>query len=229
MSSYLSSILVTVAVASSVQVRGEAPRPKETCLTYDSRYEEAPLMRVKAGIAAAKMNFRKEAKACPADSTACPWRQKAYLVPGDVAFVGPELRGFRCAYYGTANGDIVAGFLPTDALEVTPDGGNLDAAFLSGTWAHLGLNPITFTSADGKAVHAKGKGIWHGLPGVVHSGSFSATAEPKGDSIEFRESDGGLGCEVKIGRRGPYLVVSDNSYCGGMNVRFQGIYVKRTK
>jgi hypothetical protein len=139
------------------------------------------------------------------------------------------MTGYRCAYFGTAKGDIVAGFLPTDALEATSNDGRLDAAFLSGTWTMLGENPITFTRpAGGTAVHATGKGLWSGRAGVVHTGSFSARGEPEGDSATFR-GPGVVSCEVTVRRRGPYLVASDNSQCGGMNVRFQGIYVRRTK
>jgi len=86
-------------------------------------------------------------------------------------------------------------------------------------------NPITFSASDGKKVQATGKATWHGRPGVAHYGSFSATAEPEGNSAEFREPPGR--CQVNVHRRGPYLIVDDDSRCGGMNVRFQGIYVKR--
>jgi len=51
-------------------------------------------------------------------------------------------------------------------------------------------------------------------------GAFSATAVPRGDSMTFEESPSG--CEVRIRRRGPYLVINDNERCGGMNVRHQG-------
>ena len=33
-------------------------------------------------------------------------------------------------------------------------------------------------------------------------------------------------CVVKLHRRGPYLVASDNNNCGGLNVSFNGIYTK---
>ena len=34
-------------------------------------------------------------------------------------------------------------------------------------------------------------------------------------------------CRVWGYRRGPYLVVQDNESCGGHNVRFQGLYLRR--
>jgi len=218
--------ILTAVILFAGGARGQAA---ESCVPYDRRYEEAPLMQVKASIADGEVHFQRKAEVCPPGPESCPVRQKAYLVPGDVVFAGSELRGFRCAYYGTARGDIAAGFLPADVLEPAQDDGKLDSAFLSGTWTMLGQNPITFSAVGEREVQAKGKAIWRGRPSVVHSGSFSARAELQGDSVDFRDSTGGGNCEVKIRRRGPYLIASDNSRCGGMNVRFQGIYVKRIK
>ncbi len=200
---------------------GEQPSVSESCLAYDGHYEVAPLMRVRAGIPGGKVNFQKKAEPCAAG---CPSREKAYLVPGDVVFAGPELRGHRCAYYGTAKGEIVAGFLPPDALEEAQETGIIDSKFLAGTWVSLGENPITFKAADGNAIHAQGKAVWRG-PADAHLGSFSATAVPRGESMTLVDE----ACEVRVRRRGPYLLVDDNLHCGGVNVRFRGIYVKKAR
>jgi hypothetical protein len=45
----------------------------------------------------------------------------------------------------------------------------------------------------------------------------------------FKEGDDESSCVVKLHRRGPYLVVSDNGNCGGLNVSFGGIYTKARK
>jgi hypothetical protein len=51
-------------------------------------------------------------------------------------------------------------------------------------------------------------------------------AAPAGKEITFREGNDAYSCKVDLLRRGPYLVARDNSYCGGMNVRFSGILMK---
>jgi hypothetical protein len=214
--------LLTALVLAPCRISAQS---QEICVPYDARYEQAPLMQVKANAANPKVYFQRTAEPCPAEPQACPSRQKAYLVPGDVVFAASEVNGFRCAYYGTAKGDIAAGFLPADVLEPANDDSTLDVSFLSGTWTKLRTNPITFTAAGTNAVQAKGTAQWHGPAGVVHYGSFSSRAQLQGNAAEFQD----LNCVVKIRRRGPYLLVSDNSRCGGMNVHFQGIYVKRTK
>jgi hypothetical protein len=216
------SWLLIAAILSAGNVRAQSD---EICATYAASYEDAPLMQVKSGIPGNKVHLQSKAESCPPAPKACASRQRAYLVPGDKVFAGPELRGFRCAYYGTAKGDIVAGFLPASTLESAQDDGDLSVAFLSGTWTMLGGNPITFTPAGDNEVEAKGNATWQGPPGVVHYGSFSARAQLQANLSEFRSAN----CEVKIRRRGPYLIVGDNGECGGMNVHFEGIYVKRTK
>ena len=42
----------------------------------------------------------------------------------------------------------------------------------------------------------------------------------------FKEGNDESSCVVKLRRRGPYLVASDNGNCGGLNVSFNGIYTK---
>lgn len=234
------ALLVVVAAASSLPAFAELPPRASSCLAYDARYEEAPLMRVRAGISRGRVHFLGEPRACP-ETGSCSWRRRAYLVPGDVVFAGPDVRGYRCAYFGTANGDIVSGFLPLEALEAASGGAALDPEFLSGVWTHLRFNPITMEPGAAGAVHAVGEGEWTGrTPTAVHTGSFDATAHPVGDLIVLRDgaatgpgeadlagAENDDGCVVWMRRRGPYLVVHDNMRCGGLNVRFQGIYVRR--
>lgn len=237
----LRSLLVVLTAASSLPVMAEPPLRRPTCLTYDARYEEAPLMRVNAGDPEGRVHLFKEARACP-ETGPCAWKQRAYLVPGDVVFAGPEIDGFRCVYFGAATSAIISGFLPASALDPAPDGGALDPGFLSGTWTHSQGNPITMKRDDDGAVHASGEALWTGLHGAVHDGSLNATAHPVGDLIVFREGrttghgeadlageGNDANCVVWMRRRGPYLVVHDNMQCGGVNVRFQGIYVRQVK
>ena len=66
---------------------------------------------------------------------------------------------------------------------------------------------------------------------TVNEGSFSAQAPLAAGQKElvFKEGDDESSCVVKLHRRGPYLVASDNNNCGGLNVSFGGIYTKARK
>jgi hypothetical protein len=151
---------------------------------------------------------------------------KAYLVDGDVVFGGPEDKNFRCVYYGTAKGTIVAGFVAADNLAPVAENEDLTQDFLVGTWSSDGNPTIAIAAAGEKEVRAEGEAWWRGLGDSYHTGSFSAVASPVGKEITFREGDGAYSCKVDLLRRGPYLVAQDNSFCGGMNVRFSGILMK---
>jgi hypothetical protein len=51
-----------------------------------------------------------------------------------VVFGGPEDKNFRCVYYGTAKGKIIAGFVSTDNLVPFAEDQELTQDFLVGTW-----------------------------------------------------------------------------------------------
>ena len=173
------------------------------------------------------MYFFSRKESCAKDASQCTARMKAYLVDGDVVFGGPEDKHFRCVYYGTAKGTIVAGFIPADNLVPFDESEELTQDFLVGTWTNDGNPTIVITAAGEDKVSAEGEAAWPGLDGQSrHTGEFSAVASPVGKEITFREGDDAYSCKVDLLRRGPYLVAKDNSYCGGMNVRFSGILIK---
>jgi hypothetical protein len=203
----------------------EAPAIEDSCLTYDARYSEAPLFRITAKSENEKAYLFSRKIACTAGSS-CPARMKAYLVDGDVVFGGPEDKNFRCIYYGTAKGKIVAGFVSADNLAPFAEAEDLTQDFLIGTWSSDGNPTIAITAAGEREVKAEGEALWRGLGDSYHTGGFSAVAAPVGKEIAFREGNDAYSCKVDLLRRGPYLVAQDNSYCGGMNVRFSGILMK---
>jgi hypothetical protein len=208
----------------------EAPAIEDSCVTYDARYSEAPLFRITAKdnnkSQNAKVYFFSRKIPCTPGSS-CPARMKAYLLDGDVVFGGPQDNNFRCVYYGTTKGTIVAGFVSADNLVPLADDEDLTEGFLIGTWSYEGNPKIVIGIVGENRVRALGEAAWPGLGAQSeHTGSFDAVASPAGKEITFREGDDAYSCKVDLLRRGPYLVAKDNSYCGGMNVRFSGILMK---
>ncbi len=66
------------------------------------------------------------------------------------------------------------------------------------------------------------------LPTVrdFNNGAFKAHVTPQGNTITF-EDDGsnyGSGCKVLIQRIGPWLLIEDDSGCGGAAVTFTELY-----
>ena len=77
------------------------------------------------------------------------------------------------------------------------------------------------------------RGVWPALPLLAalaagcgsNLGQVEARAIPQGADVEFAEDT----CRVRVHSLGEVLIVADNSECGGMNVRFNGVYRRAGK
>jgi hypothetical protein len=202
------------------------------CELYDSAYENAPQFKVTASQGEQRVYFYSRPDQCTG-AKPCTERKKTYLVPGDVVFGGPETGGFRCAYYGSsAKGVLIAGFLPVRNLQPIGDEGELSAEFLSGHW-QMKISPdltpdtIEIKAAGADKVSASGEAYYQTTQTVNEGGfeSDNVTVAKGAKNLVCRDSNN-TDCQVTMRRRGPYLVVDDNRNCGGMNVTFEGIYVR---
>jgi len=224
----VSSLISIIAHAGSYEwepLKTTVVAPEDKCLTYDVKYEQTTLMQVKT---INKVYFQTEAKTCP-NSGECKFRKKAYLVEGDHVFVSAEKAGFRCAYYGTSKGSIIAGFLPAYSLiDVKDDRVQMTENFLKGKWISE-VSDLNFIAGRMGSLHLSGHAQWADGSNI-HEGEISADAKVDGNVVFFREGpDEESDCTVRVARRGPYLILSDNGVCGGVNVRFSGIYIKSKK
>jgi hypothetical protein len=203
----------------------EQPKVEQECLSYDSAYENAPLFVVKISSGDEHAWLYNQTQPCPKEKP-CGSRQKAYLVSGDVVFAGPTNRGFRCAYYGRSNGKIVAGFILIENLKPLVEDTSMSSDFVIGTWNYESDSIKIEAAAAGK-VSADGQASYQTAE-TVNEGSLSAQAPLAAGQKElvFKEGDDESSCVVKLHRRGPYLVASDNNNCGGLNVSFSGIYTR---
>ena len=210
---------------------GSAAAGPSECELYDSAYEQAALFKVMAAEREQRVYFYSHPNTC-VDSKPCTARRKTYLVAGDVVFGGPENGGFRCAYYGSAKGTLIAGFLPVKNLQPISGQDELSAQFLAGNWQmslgpKLAPNTIVIKTAGSGKVSATGSAYYQTAE-TVNEGSFesdSMMVNKGARELVFRD-DSGADCQVTVHRKGPYLVVDDNRNCGGMNVTFGGIYVR---
>lgn len=109
-----------------------------------------------------------------------------------------------------------------------------------GTWWPLGVKRERGTDRlviektaviDTLKVH--GNAYWYGaiVDGnpVTHFGGVDGESKPQGNYLRIGQLDKTGhpdGCKVEMRLIGEYLMVADNSQCGGMNVRFWGLYRK---
>lgn len=213
--------MIPILASALAAILQAAPAPEAKCLSYDSKYEVAPLMRVRTD-APARLHLQDRAQVCQPRAT-CPWMRAGYVVPGDVVLASAPRAGFRCVL-AAAPGRIIAGFLPDAALQPEPqDGATLDRAWLTGRWSD-GSNHVVFSLKGGR-MFADGDGVWAGGNAAAYgpnTGEFHGPVVATRTGLKVVDDT----CEVTARRRGPFLIFNDDSQCGGMNVRFTDLYTK---
>lgn len=156
---------------------------------------------------------------CPADLKKC---HGGYVLPGQEVLAGKTLGKFTCAFYPNNSGGS-AGWVSVDELkaENPQPASDPSPAAWTGKW-HDGEDEIDIT-ASGHALHAIGDAVWRGQGDIANVGDFEAGATPSNGKVVFSDSE----CRVNVSLIGTYLVVADNENCGGMNVRFDGVYTRK--
>jgi hypothetical protein len=158
---------------------------------------------------------------CAAGKNCLPTKLSA----GDTATIYHVDGDWTCAYLQQRNGAGPGWVSSKDIREVVGDPAPTLDAWV-GAWTK-GDGRIVITASSGK-LHLAGEGEWHGAAGVVHTGDFEGDAEPNGNHLHFVEGNADS-CTVDLTLLGKYIVVNDNDRCGGMNVRFWGVWKRAAK
>jgi hypothetical protein len=167
---------------------------------------------------------------CPSPDPGC--RQKAYLREKDrVVFdVDAENGGYVCATFVDRRGIETTGWLPRESLRV-----EATKPRWIGRWKRYDSAEIEITAGAGGKVRVSGSASW-GSGAATHEGSIDGTIDPAqpvqgfandGDSQVPYEAAGRYDCAVRLSQLGRYLFVADNHNCGGANVSFSGVYIRR--
>jgi hypothetical protein len=167
---------------------------------------------------------------CPSADKAC--RKTAYLRGKDRIVFDTDIvnGGYVCATYVDRRGNETTGWLPNDSIRAE----TVKPRWF-GRWNRYGSAEIEITRAkDGKA-EVSGSATW-GSGAATHEGSIEGTIDP-GQSVQSFANDGDkqiafdaagqYDCAVKFNQLGRYLFVIDTGNCGGANVSFSGVYIKR--
>ena len=151
-------------------------------------------------------------------------RRKAYLISGDEVIVKREYQGFSCVWYQSRKGNSTVGWIKTNRLK-----GKKSQAFgygdWIGEWKH-GESDISI-KRSGSSLKVYGTSLWKGLGDNVHIGEIDKTGKPEGASFNLGNPEEQYDCLVWMTRLGKYLLVRDNLKCGGVNVTFNGVYVRK--
>lgn len=217
-------VLGCAAAAARAQAEGD---PANWCRNglFTSDAKGFGLARVK-GAKGARAYFHGEDEGCPGPAAKC--RQKAYLVPGDEVVTSRTFGEYVCAWYQPARGPETVGWLRADAVEAVPvSAGYAPLTAWLGTWNFYSSEVRLSRGRRANTLAVEGEATWVGAnPGNVHTGELSGEATPAGEVLKLGGEDE-YDCRATLRLVGPYLVVSDNKQCGGVNVTFDGVYRKK--
>ena len=219
-------IVLLFAATASAQLAGN---PENWCregfFTRDS--EKFDIATVKGGRNVKAYFYNDDKDDCPSSATC---RRKAFVVSGDEVVVNRTLGEFACAWYSPRSGRPTVGWIKRSDLKFGEM--LLDASLRAwlGEWT-FGENGIEFTENKlAGNLNVTGNATWIGAnPGQVHVGELDGRYEPKNGVINYSDGDDEYDCKATLRLLGKYLIVSDNLKCGGVNVSFSGIYMRRNK
>jgi len=99
-----------------------------------------------------------------------------------------------------------------------------------GEWRLLGTDTyLKITQAQQAELKVSGEAYWSNGRGLINFGSVDETGIPDGMKLEVKSGNETYDCKVNLRLVQEYLVVYDNKTCGGMNVNFDGVYLKKMR
>ena len=150
-------------------------------------------------------------------------RQKVFLIPGNEVIVSKSFGDWLCAWYQPPKGGETVGWIPAEQLSVAEAETNPPPARWLGSWEFYQNSLDIRRGAETGTLAVEGDALWRGLGDNVHMGGVKGKGRPAGNVLTIEEEI----CRVTLRLVGNYLVASDNSDCGGMNVRFNGVYRRK--
>ena len=151
-------------------------------------------------------------KGCPQAGAACVLGD-SHADRAEELLVNSELPGFFCAYRPK---DDDGGWVAKSdvAVEAPQPSSNPPLTAWIGRWRDD--DDRIRIARKGSALHLAGHASW----AQQNSGDFDGTSVPAANKLQTNDD----ACKVSMTLVGDYLVVDDNGQCGGMNVRFTGVY-----
>jgi hypothetical protein len=134
-------------------------------------------------------------------------------------YAGPALDGWACVTDGRSFEWVEETKLIRSPLP------HVDASAWKGVWKYAGDLPrITIRlRRDGK-LNLQGYSEWRAHPDAVpHLGDFDYTSPVSTNFLSLGDMDS-IDCSLRLLLVNDRLFVTDNSHCGGMNVRFSALY-----
>lgn len=222
----LAPLLLVLCCAATAARAQDAGNPANWCrngaFTRDAK--EFGLARVK-GEKNARVYFYGEEEGCPGPAAKC--RQKAYLVPGDEVITSRAFGEWVCAWYQPARGHETVGWLAAASLAAVETPAPTALTPWLGTWVFYDDEVRLGRGSRAGTLSVAGEATWIGVnPGNVHTGELEGEAAPAAGVLTLGGTEE-FDCRATLRLVGPYLLVTDNKQCGGVNVTFDGVYRRK--
>jgi len=159
--------------------------------------------------------------------------KNSFVLGGFEYLVSHQEEGWSCIYFKDS-----AAWIRTDQLKLFKPQENPKASDWTGVWKD-GVNKVVIQFVKKKSqFKIKGEAYWYGAmlgpkEQVVHTGELEGEVRAVGNKLTIGneadfESKEKYECVARFTLVNKSLVITDNSLCGGANVRFDGVY-KRVK
>ncbi|MBX7055899.1 MAG: hypothetical protein K1X36_13175 [Pyrinomonadaceae bacterium] len=223
-------VLAAILTASFSAAQAQTPgNPDNWCRNgaFPTDSQDFKIGKVKSGAKAAKKVYfyNDYAEDCPTNESC---REKSYVVPGNEVIVSRVYKSFACSWYVPVKGIGTTGWIRLADLDINDVNKKPPVTAWLGDW-EFAENSISFTRNKLPGyLNVKGEAFWRGSVDNVHIGELDGREKPVGNIINFGSSDTDeYACKATIRLIGNFLVVDDNSNCGGVNVRFDGVYRRK--
>jgi hypothetical protein len=171
---------------------------------------------------APRLYFSGDMDGCPQKGESC--QTKAYVVPGDHLLLGKTHGDWSCAWYQGKTHETV-GWVRNRGLVVQPGAASEPADF-SGKWKQYDYPGYVSVSRKGAAWYVLGEAYWSSDV-ATHFGELEGELKTRGSHAHVGAAmDDADNCGADLTRIGDFLIVYDNARCGGVNVRFNGVYTR---
>ena len=217
----LLALLMLACISTKISAQNVNGNPANWCRNglFPSDEAEFKLAQVR-GIKGSQIYFLNDTDGCPSAEAKC--RTKSYLIPGDQVVVSRRYGSWMCSWYQPRKGSETVGWLPVESLVISKQAASPALEKWIGQWKNDDQSLNIRRDSQSGFLMVKGDAIWRGAGDNVHVGSVEARSLPQGNELILIEEE----CRVTLKLVGDYIVASDNSECGGMNVRFNGVYRK---
>jgi len=215
----LVALLLLLCVSATTAAQGTDDYPANWCRNGLFPSDEAGFKLAKVGGNwTSRVHFLNDDDGCPSPEVKC--ETKRYLITGDHVLVSRTYGQWVCGWYQPRKGGETVGWLRADKLLVSEPPARPALADWVGSWKYAGKSLDIRRDGKPGLLKVKGYAIWEGVGANVHVGGVEAVAQPQVNELVLVEEE----CRVTLKLVGNYIVASDNSGCGGVNVRFDGVF-----